>query len=132
MALILVASVVVVVLGFWIKSRRNRHLVDEHTITPEGLHALLDAKQDVLIFDVRQPLDMLVDSEIIPGANGSPHKRSSRIRPSSPKRRMLEYCTPNDGSLRHSASHPRADPAIDPCLRPQTGPAQSALTSWVW
>ena len=69
MALFLIAAVVALVaLGFWIKSKRNRRLVDEHTITPEGLHALLDAKQDVLIFDVRQPLDMLADSEIIPGA----------------------------------------------------------------
>ena len=69
MALIAAASVAVLVaLGFWIKSRKGRRLLNEHTITPEDLHALLDAKQDVLIFDVRQPLDLLADSEIIPGA----------------------------------------------------------------
>jgi rhodanese-related sulfurtransferase len=69
MALILAALVVVLVaLGFWIKSRRDGHRLAEHSITPEALHALLGSKQDVRIFDVRQPLDLLADSEIIPGA----------------------------------------------------------------
>lgn len=69
MALILAAAVVVLVaLGWWIKSRMNRRFLEEHTITPDGLHALLASRQKVLIYDVRQPLDLLADSEIIPGA----------------------------------------------------------------
>src|ERR1700759_3895980 len=69
MALILAASVAVLVaFGLWIKSRKARRLLEEHTIMPEALHALLDAKQNVYIFDVRQPLDLLAESEIIPGA----------------------------------------------------------------
>jgi rhodanese-related sulfurtransferase len=69
MALILVAIVVVLIaLGWWIKIRKNHRVLDEYTITPEGLHALLASSQNVLVFDVRQPLDMLADSEIIPGA----------------------------------------------------------------
>jgi rhodanese-related sulfurtransferase len=69
MALILIAiAVILIALGWWIKSRRNRRVLDEYTITPEGLHDLLASRQNVLVFDVRQPLDMLADSEIIPGA----------------------------------------------------------------
>lgn len=69
MTLILVASVLVLVAsGIWIKRRSAKRLLDEHSITPDALHALLSSRQDVLIFDVRQPLDLLADSEIIPGA----------------------------------------------------------------
>ncbi|MBV8630795.1 MAG: rhodanese-like domain-containing protein [Silvibacterium sp.] len=69
MGLVLAASAVVLLAaGFWIKNRRERRLLDDHTITPEALHALLDAKKDVLVLDVRQPLDVLTDSQIIPGA----------------------------------------------------------------
>ena len=69
MGLVLAASAVVLLAaGFWIKNRTERRLLDDHTITPEALHALLDAKKDVLVLDVRQPLDVLTDSQIIPGA----------------------------------------------------------------
>ena len=48
--------------------RDRRQLEQRHTITPEALHALLAADQQVLVIDVRHPLDMLGDSVIIPGA----------------------------------------------------------------
>ena len=60
--------VVVLLIGFWIKRVRNRHVMEQHSITPEALHALLRSKQPVLLFDVRLPLDLLAHSEIIPGA----------------------------------------------------------------
>jgi rhodanese-related sulfurtransferase len=60
------ALVLLVVL--WNKHMKDRREMEQHTITPEGLHSLLAARQDVLVFDVRLPLDLLTDSEIIPGA----------------------------------------------------------------
>jgi rhodanese-related sulfurtransferase len=48
-----------------LKAKRE---LDERSIEPETLHALLSEKEKVLIFDVRQPLDLLAHSEIIPGA----------------------------------------------------------------
>jgi rhodanese-related sulfurtransferase len=42
--------------------------MERYTITPEALHALLRSNQDVLVIDVRQPLDLLGDSVIIPRA----------------------------------------------------------------
>jgi rhodanese-related sulfurtransferase len=42
--------------------------MDQHSITAEELHSLLASNQDVVLFDVRQPLDLLAYPEIIPGA----------------------------------------------------------------
>jgi len=53
---------------FWRKRTRDRQELERHSITPEALHALLTSNQDVLIFDVRLPLDFLTDAEILPGA----------------------------------------------------------------
>ncbi len=50
------------------KRKRERREMERYSITPEALHALMASKQDVLVVDVRQPLDLLGDSVIIPGA----------------------------------------------------------------
>ena len=50
------------------KQLRDRRELDESSIEPEALHSLLEKNEDVLIFDVRLPLDLLAHSEIIPGA----------------------------------------------------------------
>ena len=60
------ALVLLVVL--WIKRLKDRQEMQQHSITPEVLHTLLTSNQDVLLFDVRLPLDLLADAEIIPGA----------------------------------------------------------------
>jgi rhodanese-related sulfurtransferase len=103
MALVLAGVVVILVaLGLWIKSRRSRRLIEEHTITPEGLHALLQAKQEVLLFDVRQPLDLLADSEIIPGAKRLDPEEVIENPSLIPKERdSVVYCTcPSDRTAR--------------------------------
>ena len=103
MALVLAALLVVLVaVGLWIKSRRSRRVLDEHTITPEGLHDLLEAKQEVLLFDVRQPLDLLADSEIIPGAKRlDPEKVIENPSLIPRERDTVVYCTcPSDRTAR--------------------------------
>lgn len=54
--------------------RRNNELskMEEHSITPEALYTALVSNQEILIFDVRQPLDLLAYPEIIPGAKRIP------------------------------------------------------------
>jgi rhodanese-related sulfurtransferase len=61
------------VIAIWVKRRKKRDL-ELHSITPEGLHALLTSSQKVLLYDVRQPLDLLANSEMIPGATRIPPK----------------------------------------------------------
>lgn len=69
MALIIAAAIAVLIVAvWWFKRKRNRQELEEHSITPESLHALLASNHQILLFDVRQPLDLLADSEIIPGA----------------------------------------------------------------
>ncbi|MGO9435917.1 MAG: rhodanese-like domain-containing protein [Terracidiphilus sp.] len=46
----------------------DRLEVERHTITPEELHVLLASQNEVVVVDVREPLDLLGDSVIIPGA----------------------------------------------------------------
>jgi rhodanese-related sulfurtransferase len=53
---------------------RQRREMERFSIEPEALHALLAADTEVLLFDVRQPLDLLAHSEIIPGAKRVPPK----------------------------------------------------------
>jgi rhodanese-related sulfurtransferase len=84
------------------RHRRDRDDVEQHSLTAESLHELLSAKQELLIFDVRQPLDLLAYPEIIPSAQ--------RITPDDvlanpsliPKDKdAVVYCTcPNDKTSR--------------------------------
>ena len=65
--------VVGLLIVLWIARVRDRHKRDRdeikrHSISPQDLHTLMASNQDVLLFDVRLPLDLLTDSEIIPGA----------------------------------------------------------------
>lgn len=55
-----------------VRRKRDRSDLERHGITAEGLHALLAAKPELLIFDVRQPLDLLAYPEIIPSAQRIP------------------------------------------------------------
>jgi len=61
-------AVLCLVIGIWIKRKRDLHDMERHSISPDALHALLASNQEVRLYDVRQPLDLLADSEIIVGA----------------------------------------------------------------
>ncbi len=55
--------------ALWMRHRnRARAQLEQHSITVEELRKLLDTRKEVLLFDVRLPLDVLTDAEIIPGA----------------------------------------------------------------
>jgi rhodanese-related sulfurtransferase len=70
-SLVVVACVLIAI---WIKRRRDWRELELHSITPEALHSLMASNTGVLLFDVRQPLDLLTDAEIIPGATRiAPH-----------------------------------------------------------
>ena len=70
--LILAALIAVTALLLWLKHRRERTEIDRHSISPEDLHALLGSGQPVQLYDVRQPLDLLAHSQIIPGSQRIP------------------------------------------------------------
>ena len=84
------------------KRMRDRREMERHTITPEALQALLASNQDVLIFDIRQPLDLLGDSVIIPGAQWLAPEEGCANPSLLPKERdLIVYCTcPSDKTSR--------------------------------
>jgi len=59
---------------FRINQLRNRRELEKYSIDADELHALLESKKDIVVLDVRQPLDLLAHSEIIPGAKRVPPK----------------------------------------------------------
>src|SRR5271154_3954862 len=100
--LIGVIAVAALFLALWIKAIKERRELDRHSITPEDLFARLNAKQEVLLFDVRQPLDLLADAEIIPGAKRVPPKEIQEHSELIPKdKELVVYCTcPSDATAR--------------------------------
>jgi rhodanese-related sulfurtransferase len=72
---------------------RKRRELEEHSVDPETLHELM-ANRKVLLFDVRQPLDLLAHSEIIPGATRVPPKDVLEQASLIPKEEdSVIYCT---------------------------------------
>ena len=77
-----------------VKRIRDEREMDQHSITAEELHSLLASNQDVLILDVRQPLDLLAYPEIIPGAHWIPPKEALETPTLIPKEKEgILYCT---------------------------------------
>ena len=101
MSLIAIGVVAVcLVIGILVamKQARLRREMALHSIEPEALHALLTAKEDVLVYDVRQPLDLLAYSEVIPGSIRIPPKEILANPSLIPKEKdAVVYCTcPSD------------------------------------
>jgi rhodanese-related sulfurtransferase len=103
MVLVITTICTVVSLAVFLAQRvSDRRGMERHTITPETLHALLASNQDVLVIDVRQPLDMLGDSVIIPGAQWfAPEEVRANPSLLPRERDMIVYCTcPSDKTSR--------------------------------
>lgn len=103
MALASVAICIVVLFAAVLMKRaRDRREFEQHTITPEALHALLASNRDVLVVDVRQPLDLLGDSVIIPGSTRLDPREVQENPSLLPKDRdLVVYCTcPSDKTSR--------------------------------
>jgi rhodanese-related sulfurtransferase len=106
MAVVLISGVVLVIsltTILWKKRSRDRlRTMEQHAISPEQLYSLLGSHQDVALFDVRQPLDLLAHSEIIPGARRIPPADVLTAPSLIPKdKEAIVYCTcPGDKTSR--------------------------------
>jgi rhodanese-related sulfurtransferase len=99
---LIAVSAIVLAVAYWVKRARDRRELEQHSITPEALHALLASNREVLVFDVRLPLDLLADSDIIPGAKRIPPKDVQENPSLIPKEiDAIVYCTcPSDKTSR--------------------------------
>jgi rhodanese-related sulfurtransferase len=105
MTLILTAIFVVAIcvsIALWIKRTRDQAKLEQHSITAQELHTLLASDGEVLLLDVRRPLDLLAHSEIIPGAKRIPPKEVLQNPSLIPKEKdSVIYCTcPGDETSR--------------------------------
>src|SRR5215470_7551832 len=66
--LIAICTAVLCLVILAIKRTRAQQQLRHHSITAAELHTLRTSGQKVVLFDVRQPLDLLAHLEIIPGA----------------------------------------------------------------
>ncbi len=89
----------------WVKRIQQRRAFERLSITPEALHDLIVAKHNVAILDVRQPLDLLTDSEIIEGAiRLSPQDATENPALIPSDKELVVYCTcPSDKTSRSIA-----------------------------
>lgn len=65
---LMIICVAVLVATALVKRIEEQRELERHTIRPEELRSLLVSNTDVVLVDVRQPLDLIGDSVIIPGA----------------------------------------------------------------
>jgi len=96
--ILLGVMVLCILIPGWILIRRLRakREVQAKSIEPEALYALLNAKQ-VLLYDVRQPLDFLAHPEIIPGAvRIAPKDIADQTGSFSRDQNSVIYCTGGD------------------------------------
>jgi rhodanese-related sulfurtransferase len=108
MSLILAVVGIVGVVAFGIslvvrlKRRRSQREMDQHSITADELHALLASDPEVLVFDVRQPLDLLAYPEVIPEAKRvAPSEVLANPTLISNDKESVVYCTcPSDKTSR--------------------------------
>jgi rhodanese-related sulfurtransferase len=104
--LLVLTAICVATLGvstlLWMKRRKEQHKMEQHTITAEELRTLLASNHEVLLFDVRQPLDLLAHTEIIPGAQRIPPKDVLENPSLIPREKdTVVYCTcPDDKTSR--------------------------------
>jgi rhodanese-related sulfurtransferase len=86
----------------WAKRSKNQSELDRHSISVEQLQSMMVSGQEVLLFDVRQPLDLLAYPELIPGAKRIP-PQDVLDKPSLIPRNedIVVYCTcPGDKTSR--------------------------------
>jgi rhodanese-related sulfurtransferase len=84
------------------KRQSEQREIERYSIAPEELQALLASNHEVLLFDVRQPLDLLAYPEIIPRAQRIPPKDVLENPTLIPREKdTVVYCTcPSDKTSR--------------------------------
>jgi rhodanese-related sulfurtransferase len=107
---LLVAICIAIWSSIWLKRAANLRDIEQHSVTAEALRTLLASNPEVLLYDVRQPLDLLANSEIIPGAKRIPPKDVLENPSLIPKEKdSIVYCTcPSDKTSREILQRTRA------------------------
>jgi rhodanese-related sulfurtransferase len=93
-AIFVVAALVLIIGLVRMRQLRRHRELEQHSIDADELHALLESRDDIVVLDVRLPLDFLAHSEIIPGAVRIPPKEAIEDVQSIPRdKESVLYCT---------------------------------------
>jgi len=94
----------------WAKRVKAERELQEHSVMPATLHSWLESNAEILVLDVRQPLDLLAYPEIIPGAKRIPPNDVLEKPSLIPKEKdTVVYCTcPGDKTSRQVLRQARA------------------------
>jgi rhodanese-related sulfurtransferase len=93
-AIFVVAACVLIFGLVRMRQLRHRRECEKYSIDADELHTLLESNKDIVVLDVRQPLDLLAHSEIIPGAIRVPPKDVMEQATLIPKDKdSVLYCT---------------------------------------
>jgi rhodanese-related sulfurtransferase len=89
-------------IAIWVKRTRDQKQMERHSTTAEELHSMLISNPELLLFDVRQPLDLLAYPEIISGARRIPPSEVLENPSLIPRDKdTVVYCTcPSDKTSR--------------------------------
>ncbi|SRR6266498_3122913 len=95
-----IAIVCFAVFIWWKEGKRSEF--GQHSISAQELRDFIDSGRNVLLFDVRQPLDLLAYPEMIPGAQRVPPEDVLEKPSLIPKDKdVVVYCTcPSDKTSR--------------------------------
>jgi rhodanese-related sulfurtransferase len=89
-------------IAMWVKRTRDQREMERHSTTAAELHSMLASNREMLLFDVRQPLDLLAYPEVIPGARRIPPSEVLENPSLIPREKdTVVYCTcPSDKTSR--------------------------------
>ena len=70
--LVIAIAIICTIVVTWAKRSKSQSELERHSVSVEQLQSMMVSGQEVLLFDVRQPLDLLAYPEVIPGAKRIP------------------------------------------------------------
>jgi rhodanese-related sulfurtransferase len=100
--LVIAIAIICAIVVTWAKRSKDQSELDRHSISVEQLQSMMVCGQEVLLFDVRQPLDVLAYPELIPGAKRIPPEEVVKTPSLLPRDEdIVVYCTcPGDKTSR--------------------------------
>jgi hypothetical protein len=70
--LVIAIALICTIVVTWAKRSKSQSELERHSVSVEQLQSMMVSGQEVLLFDVRQPLDLLAYPDLIPGAKRIP------------------------------------------------------------
>ena len=100
--LVIAIAIICTIVVTWAKRSKSQSELERHSISVAQLQSMMVSGQEVLLFDVRQPLDLLAYPELIPGAKRIPPEEVLKTPSLLPRDEdIVVYCTcPGDKTSR--------------------------------